>query len=136
VEQALLTQIIGRIEDGKSGDVAGDACVALHCATVISDNERALTLIGPAGKQPPLVKVDVADSLGRTALQWACFLSMQNTANILIDQDANPEWRALSRLDAIWGTGIWESHLRSVKQGEENQLLTASDRIDDGCDSA
>ena len=55
------------------------------------------------------------------------FLSMQNTADFLIGQGADPEWRALSRLDAIWGTGTWESRLRSIKQGEDNQLLVASD---------
>ena len=127
MEQALLTQLLGRIEDGKSADVAGDACVALHCAAAIGDNERARTLIEPAGKRPPLVKVDVADSLGRTALHWACFLSMQNAADFLIGQGADPERRALSRLDAIWGTGIWDSRLRSTEQGEDNQLLPASD---------
>lgn len=127
VEQALLTQLIERIDDGKSADVTGDACVALHCAAAIGDNERARSLIEPAGKRPALIKVDVADSLGRTALHWACFLSMQNAADFLIGQGADPEMRALALLDAIWGTGIWDSRLRSTAQVEGGKILPASD---------
>ena len=121
--QALLTQLIARIEDGRSRDIAGDACVALHCAAAIGDNERARSLIEPVGKRPPLVNVDVVDSFGRTALHWACFLSMQNSADFLIGQGADPEARASPDLDAIWGTGIWDARPRSTEAGGGKKLL-------------
>ena len=125
--QALLTQLVSRIEDGKSNDVAGDALVALHCAAAIGDNERARHLIEPAGKRAPLVKVDSTDSFGRTALHWACFLSMQNAADFLIGQGADPERRASPALDAIWGTGVWDSRLRMTAEGGGKKLLPATD---------
>ena len=112
LKHALLTQLLDRIENGQSRNVPVDACVALHCAAAIGDNERARSLIQPAGGSPPPVLVDAADSLGRTALHWACFLSMQNAADFLIGQGADPEFRALPALDAIWGTGIWDARMR------------------------
>jgi predicted acylesterase/phospholipase RssA len=125
--QALLTQLMARIEDGKSTDVQGDACVAMHCAAAIGDNERARTLIEPAGKRPPLIKVDATDSLGRTALHWACFLSMQNSADFLIGKGADPELRASSSLDALWGTGSWDARLRITAEDGSKTLLPAAD---------
>ena len=87
----------------------------------------ARSLLEPPAKRPPLVTVDVTDTFGRTALHWACFLAMQNSADFLIGQGADPELRALPSLDAIWGTGIWDSRLRSSTQGEGKKLLACSD---------
>ena len=123
----MLTQLMSRIEDGKSTDFTGDACVALHCAAAIGDNERARSLIEPAGKRPPLVAVDATDAFGRTALHWACFLSMQNAADFLIGQGADPEIRASPLLDGIWGTGVWDFRLRSTIHVEGKKLLATSD---------
>ena len=125
--QAILTQLASRIEDGKSTDAAGDALVALHCAAAIGDNERARNLIEPAGKRAPLVKVDAADSLGRTALHWACFLSMQNAADFLIGQGADPEKRASAALDHVWCTGVWDSRLRTTGDGGGRKMLPTTD---------
>lgn len=87
----------------------------------------ACSLLEPRAKHPPLVTVDVTDTFGRTALHWACFLAMQNSADFLIGQGADPELRALPSLDTFWGTGIWDSRLRSTTQGEGKKLLACSD---------
>jgi ankyrin repeat protein len=81
------------------------------------------------GKRPPLVKVDVADSFGRTALHWACFLSMQNSADFLIGQGADPEARALPGLDAIWGSGMWDARPRSTTAGEGKKMLPTAEGV-------
>ena len=125
--QAMLTQLTSRIDDGKSTDAAGDALVALHCAAAIGDNERARKLIEPAGKRAPLVQVDATDSFGRTALHWASFLSMQNAADFLIGQGADPEKRASAALDDVWGTGVWDSRKRTTSGEGGKRLLPTMD---------